>query len=87
MDAPKTIMKCDVRREGCAARIDGVDDDDEHEGLDGREAQEEDFGSTHTASSSTKRARVNGAPDDASSFDKTGVDIASRSRECKYNTS
>ena len=45
MDAPKTIMKCDVRREGCAARIDGVDDDDEHEGLDGREAQEEEFGS------------------------------------------
>ena len=26
------IVKIDVRKEGCEARIDSVDDDDEHEG-------------------------------------------------------
>ena len=37
-------MKLDVRREGNEVTINGVDDDDdEHAGLDDREAQEEEF--------------------------------------------
>ena len=38
-------MKFDMRKEGFEARIDEVDDDDEHEGLDDREAHEEESGS------------------------------------------
>ena len=37
-------MNFDVRKEGCVARIDGVDDDDELEELDDPEAQQEEFG-------------------------------------------
>ena len=33
------MVKIDVTKEGCEARIDSVDDDDEHEGLDNREAK------------------------------------------------
>ena len=41
-------MNFDERQEVCVARIDGVDDDEEHEGLDDPEAQEEEFGSRNT---------------------------------------
>ena len=41
-------MKVDVREEGCEARIGGVDDAYEREGLGDREALEEDFGSRKT---------------------------------------
>ena len=37
-----------MRKEGCEARRDGVGDYDEREGLDDREAQEEEFGSRNT---------------------------------------
>ena len=37
-------MKFDMRKEGFEAMIDEVDDDDEHEVLDVREAHEEELG-------------------------------------------
>ena len=47
-DRCKTTEKFDVRKEGCEARIDVVDDDDEHEKLGDREAVEDEFGSRDT---------------------------------------
>ena len=41
----KTQAKFEMRKEGCQVRIDRVRDDDGREGLDDREAQEEEFGS------------------------------------------
>ena len=69
------------------------DDDDEHEGLDDREAQEEEFGSRKRHAHSivvNQASKSEWSTDDASSFDETGGDIASRSREreedCQKNS-